>query len=350
MPPLIERPDADDFFADTRMSIGDHIEDLRVHLFRALAGFFIGMIFGCMIGKPVMRFIAAPVETKLMEFYERRVEQKKEELKNQSDQLLKANELKDVTIQLNKSDLRQILQPGAPAADDSAEPYVSVQARIPPAEWVFAQDMATRVISRPPTLAAFSVTETLIVWLKVSMACGVVLASPWIFWQLWSFVAAGLYPNERRQVYAYLPGSIVLFIIGVVFCELLVLPAAVSYLLIFSEWVGIEPELRLSEWLSFAVFVPLTFGAAFETPLVMYVLHRVGIVEVETYQKHRRMAFFLLAILACFLAASPDAIGMMSLTIPLWILYELGILLCRWFPRPKSEFEEDDADLAYTGE
>jgi sec-independent protein translocase protein TatC len=129
-----------------------------------------------------------------------------------------------------------------------------------------------------------------------------------------------------------------------------VLPAAVSYLLAFNEWVGIEPDLRLSEWLSFAVFVPLTFGAAFQTPLVMYVLFRVGILEVDTYRKHRKMAFFLLAILAIVLAATPDALGMLSLTIPLWVLYELGILLCVWFPGPKSEVEEDEEAMAYTGE
>jgi sec-independent protein translocase protein TatC len=131
---------------------------------------------------------------------------------------------------------------------------------------------------------------------------------------------------------------------------LVVLPAAVAYLLAFNEWVGIEPDLRLSEWLSFAVFVPLVFGAAFQTPLVMYVLHRVGIVDAELYVKHRRLAIFGLAILACLLAATPDPVGMLSLAIPLWILYELGIWLCRWFPRPKSEFEEEDAELTYTGE
>jgi sec-independent protein translocase protein TatC len=351
MPPLIERPDPDDFFADTRMSIGDHIEDLRVHLFRAIGGFLVGLVFGFFLGRPVMLFIAAPVESRLMKFYATRVQQKKEELAAEKEEMTRVNQPQEVSLDVLRSDLIANLIPGAPArpADDTDQ-WVTIHARIHPAEIAIATDAANRIVSRPPTLAAFSVTESLLVWLKVSMACGVVIASPWIFWQLWSFIAAGLYPQERRQVYAYLPGSIFLFLFGVIFCEVIILPAAVSYLLAFNEWVGIEPDLRLSEWLSFAVFVPLTFGAAFQTPLVMYVLNRVGIVEVETYRKHRKMAFFLLAILACLLAATPDAFGMLSLSLPLWGLYEFGILLCQWFPRPKSEFEDEEADLAYTGE
>jgi sec-independent protein translocase protein TatC len=346
VPPQLERSDPDDFFADTRMSIGDHIEELRVHLFRAIGGFLVGLVFGFFLGRPVMLFIAAPVEDRLMKFYEKRVNQKKEELKKQTAEVLKYNKPELVPIQLPRKQFPNLKNED----DDNDEEWTTVLVRIPPMQFAIALDAATRIVSRPPTLAAFSVTETLLVWLKVSMACGVVIASPWIIWQLWSFVAAGLYPHERRQVYAYLPGSIFLFLSGVVFCELIVLPAAVSYLLAFNEWVGIEPDLRLTEWLSFAVFVPLAFGAAFQTPLVMYVLYRIGILEVETYQKHRKMAFFGLAILACFLAATPDAVGMLSLSVPLWALYEVGILLCRWFPRPKSEIEEEDEQLAYTGE
>jgi sec-independent protein translocase protein TatC len=348
MPPQLDRTDPDDFFADTRMSIGDHIEELRLHLIRAIAGFLVGLLFGFFLGRPVMLFIAAPVESRLMKFYEDRVKQKEQELKDENKGLVDANAPRTVPLQVDRNVLRRLS--GQQVPEGSEPEWVEFPARIAPIQWQFALDKAARVVSRPPTLAAFSVTETLIVWLKVSMACGVIIASPWIFWQLWSFIAKGLYPNERKQVYAYLPGSVFLFLFGVVFSEMIVLPAAVSYLLAFNEWVGIEPDLRLSEWLSFAVFVPLAFGAAFQTPLVMYVLYRVGIVEMETYQKHRKMAFFLLAILACFLAATPDAVGMLSLSVPLWILYEVGILLCRWFPRPKSEFEEEDAQLTYAGE
>ena len=103
-------------------------------------------------------------------------------------------------------------------------------------------------------------------------------------------------------------------------------------MLSFNEWLGVEPELRLSEWLSLAVMAPLVCGAAFQTPLVMVFLERTGIVQVELYTKNRKMAFFLLAIVAAFLAAAPDALNMGMLAVPLWALYEFGTVLCRFAP------------------
>ena len=117
-----------------------------------------------------------------------------------------------------------------------------------------------------------------------------------------------------------------------------------SYLLGYYEWLDVEPELRLSEWLSFAVMMPLIFGAAFQTPLIMLFLERLGIVDIEVYTKNRRLAIFILAIAAALLAAAPDALNMMLLAVPLWALYEFGILLCRFAPKPAQELEEPDPE------
>ena len=122
------------------------------------------------------------------------------------------------------------------------------------------------------------------------------------------------------------------------------LPVGISYLLSFNDWLGVEPELRLSEWVSFAVMVPIVFGVAFQTPLVMLFLERIGIVKVDFYTKNRKMAIFALAVVACLLAVSPDAFSMMSLAIPMWGLYEFGILLCRFAPRPPQIMEEPDPE------
>jgi sec-independent protein translocase protein TatC len=179
-----------------------------------------------------------------------------------------------------------------------------------------------------------SATETFLVYFQVSLYCGAVLASPWIFYQLWAFVAAGLYPQERRRVYAYLPLSVVLFLGGVALCEFAVLPLGVEYLLGYNDWLGVEPNLRLSEWLGFALLLPLVFGVAFQTPLVMVFLNRVGLFSVGDYRRHRRLALFLLTALAAVLTVTPDAVNMLALALPLWGLYELGILLCRLTSRP----------------
>jgi sec-independent protein translocase protein TatC len=124
----------------------------------------------------------------------------------------------------------------------------------------------------------------------------------------------------------------------------LVLPVGVHYLLSFNEWLGAKPELRLSDWLNFAIIMPLIFGAAFQTPIIMLFLERMGIVDITLYTKNRRMAYFILAAAGALLAAAPDALNMMLLAVPLWLLYEFGILLCRFAPKSASDLGEPDPD------
>ena len=102
------------------------------------------------------------------------------------------------------------------------------------------------------------------------------------------FVAAGLYPPEKRLVHVYLPVSLGLFLAGVLICEFFVIPKAIEALLWFNEWLGFKPDLRLNEWLSFAIFMPLIFGLSFQTPLVMVFLNKLGIVGVETFRGKRK--------------------------------------------------------------
>src|SRR5207253_9752631 len=103
---------------------------------------------------------------------------------------------------------------------------------------------AQRLLGPRPSMKTYNVTEAFMVYFKISMAVGLVLSSPWVFWQLWSFIAAGLYPHEMRYVHVYLPLSLSLFLIGVCVCQWIVLPKAVEALLWFNEWLNIEPDLR----------------------------------------------------------------------------------------------------------
>ena len=103
------------------------------------------------------------------------------------------------------------------------------------------------------------------------------------------------------------------------------------------EWLGLEPELRLGEWLGFAVLMPLVFGVAFQTPLAMRVLERVGLFDVNDYRRQRRMAWFVMAIVAAMITPSTDPLSLLYLWLPVVLLYELGIVLCRRAPRPEME-------------
>src|SRR5206468_4210814 len=180
-----------------------------------------------------------------------------------------------------------------------------------------------------------------------AMVCGIVLGSPWILWQIWSFVAVGLYPHEKRPIYVYLPFSLGLFLSGVLVCQFLVLPKAIEALLWFNEWLDWEPELRLNDWLGFAVWMPVVFGVSFQTPLVMLLLERLGLLSVAGFRRKRRLAWFLMAIFAAVITPSTDYISMLYLWLPMGCLYELGIWLCWYAPRPPDPV---DLELTDTGE
>ena len=334
--PTHGREDNDDLFSHTRMSFGDHIEELRLRMIRAILGFLAALVIGLFLGQPMLEFIQAPVQKQLEEFYDARVKKQSDKLdtqdaaRMQSDAgPLKAETAKEMVVQMQEV--------------GTAE-WKTYNLRFSPERLVVETAKDSLHFNRPASLTTLTITEAFMTYFLVSMYCGVILSSPWLFWQAWQFVGAGLYPHEKKYVYMYLPLSLTLFLGGVALCEFVVLPLGIHYLLSFNEWLGVEPELRLSEWLSFAVMVPLVFGIAFQTPLVMLFLERMGIVQIELYTKNRKIAFFVLAIVAAFLAAAPDALNMMMLAVPLWVLYEFGILLCRYAPKPMQEIEEPDPD------
>jgi Tat protein translocase TatC len=190
------------------------------------------------------------------------------------------------------------------------------------------------------TLSTLSIMEAFMAYFKVALMCGLVLGSPWIFIQLWAFIAAGLYPHEKRLVNVYLPFSLTLFLIGVLACQFFVIPRAVGALLWFNEWVNLEPELRFNEWLSFAIMMPLVFGISFQLPLVMMFLERVGILTVQAYLSYWKIAFLVIHVIAAVLMPSPDIVSMELLAIPLLGLYGLGILLCKLNPKVTESEEE----------
>jgi sec-independent protein translocase protein TatC len=341
------RHDPDDLFADTRMSFGEHIEDLRTHLLRALAGFLVALVISFSFGSYVLEFIKAPVERELMEFYNRRFEKTKAEIASGKDtQHKELNEPRLVPMQVQKHELARILGLKAPdpaAGEVNGEEWVALPIRLKPLEFALATGDADRLlVGKPPLLSVMGIMEGFMALVKVCILCGIVLGSPWIFYQLWAFVAAGLYPHERRYVNVYLPFSLGLFLIGVFFCQFLVIPKAISTLLMFNEWLGFEPDLRISEWLTFAILFPLVFGLSFQTPLVMLFLSKIGIFDADSFRRKRRIAWFAMAAFAAVITPI-DALSMILLWIPMCGLYELGILLVAYTARASAE-EEDVPD------
>ena len=113
------------------------------------------------------------------------------------------------------------------------------------------------VVQIDQSLVSLAPLETLTIFFMVALVSGLVLASPWVFYQAWAFVAAGLYRHERRYVTKFLPFSLGLFLAGVFLCFFFVLPITLTFLLQFNVYLGVAPTLRLSDWMSFATILPL---------------------------------------------------------------------------------------------
>jgi sec-independent protein translocase protein TatC len=340
----------DDLFADTRMSFGDHIEELRLYLWRAITGSLVAVVLGFLVAIPLAQFIARPVEEALLRFYDRRLEKARQALVAGDPTMVEANQPKAITLTFTAQQWARFLQ-RLGIRDTARDPDTPVQVEvgIPPLSVQMALIPAERLVGRRPALATMGALEAFGVFVKIALYFGVIIASPWIGYQLWSFVAAGLYPGEKRLVRFFLPLSVALFLAGVALCEFVVLPQALDYLLSFNEWMNAEPDLRLNEWLNFALMMPLGFGIGFQLPLAMFVLNRLDIVPVDTYRSKRRMAYFLIACMYLLIGAAPDAYSMMALTLPLWLLYEVGILLCRYGPQligPGENLPEDGEMVA----
>ncbi|MEL7497263.1 MAG: twin-arginine translocase subunit TatC [Planctomycetota bacterium] len=186
---------------------------------------------------------------------------------------------------------------------------------------------------------ALSPTEGFFVWLKAGLFTGLTIAGPWIFYQIWAFVAAGLYPHERKYIHIFLPISIVLFVAGVLLAFYFVFQPVLGFLFSFNRSLGIAPQMRIGEWLSFALFLPLGFGIAFQLPLVMLFLNRIDLIKVETYLGHWRISVMVIFVLSMFLTPA-DPISLLLLAIPLTLLYFLGIGMCYWLPTPKNPFDD----------
>ena len=368
----------DDIFAQTRMSFGEHIEELRVRMIRALMWLLLFLVLGFIldgigesvdnknigIGRPMLAVMTDPVESQVRDFYYRR------NTKTEAEKLtgLTSSDPEEVRLirqkleengnnlsALSLEERRKLLgapqempvvipteafipifgepKPGAPTE-------IATKIQVYPGYVSSFSDQGTALLGSKQYLSTLSVQEGFVVYFKVSIICGIVLASPMILYQFWAFVGAGLYPHEKKYVYVMFWPSVILFLSGVLLCQFFVLPGAIKALLKFNEFLGFDPDIRLREYLSLALMLPLVFGISFQTPLVMIFLNRIGIFTAQDYIRRWRHACFVLALLAAVLTPTPDVITMMYMFVPMFGLYLVGIAFCHYFPGSLSVEDE----------
>ena len=188
-----------------------------------------------------------------------------------------------------------------------------------------------------------TVLEPFSIWMTSSMVVGAIIAGPWVFYQIWMFVAAGLYPHERNYVYLYGPMSMLLFALGVALAFFFVFPPVLGFLFGVMSSLGIDIELRLSDWITFVLMLPIGFGISFQLPLVMLFLNRIGLFTLSQYISQWRIAVMVIFVLSAVLTPA-DPQSMLLMALPLCFLYMFGLLLCRFMPKSSVATVDDDAE------
>jgi sec-independent protein translocase protein TatC len=339
-----------DLFADSTMTFGEHLEELRGCLWRAVLGLLVGFVVGLFLGAPVVNLIQLPLTNALTYYYQIETESKLKEagIKSGKTEQSGANSairygdegkmLADEVF-LDPIDLLAQLKSVYPERfgdmnlSQAAGKGNEDEKLIPVLIWRRAAD-DTRIRSK-----SFNAHEAFTIYIKAALLVGLLVSGPWIFYQIWTFVAAGLYPHEKKYIHIYLPLSVGLFFFGAVVAFCFVFEPVLNFLFSFNRWLGIDPDPRISEWMGFVLFLPVGFGIGFQLPLVMFFLERVGIVSSGMFSKHWRLAIFIIWVLASILTP-PDPYSQFFLGIPLTVLYFGGLLLCKYTPSRRRRFEE----------
>ena len=183
----------------------------------------------------------------------------------------------------------------------------------------------------PNPLVFYGPTEALFASIKVSFLAAVVVSLPVVFYQFWKFVEPALLPKEQRWGIPLFLLAGVLFTLGLIFCNLVILPLVIDFFVSFGMDRDITPQLSVGTYIDFNVKFLLTFGCAFELPLVLTILARVGIVSAPLLAKYRKHAILSALIISAILTPDATLFTMMLMAVPLMVLYEIGILGARLF-------------------
>jgi len=245
---------------NSAMSLGDHLEELRARLIRAILGFVVALTVCLFFGNFIIKFIEMP--------------------------------------------------------------FVNAMSKM----------------GQEVRLQSIAPADGIISYMEIAMIAAVVIASPWIFYQLWMFISAGLYPHEKRYVHLAVPFSTILFVTGALFFVFIIAPVTLRFLVLFNKNVlGVTSNFTFKNYVSFVATMMLVFGLAFQTPIAIFFLNKIGLVSIEALCKSRKYVVLGTIVVAAAVIPGSDPFSLFALVIPIYLLFELGILLSRFTDRKKHD-------------
>ncbi|NPV92230.1 MAG: twin-arginine translocase subunit TatC [Firmicutes bacterium] len=222
----------------------------------------------------------------------------------------------------------------------------------------FVSDQILKVLSYPITsksatgetvqkLIFIGVTEGFFIKFKVALYAGFVVSFPVIAWQIWRFIGPALYPKEKNLVLKLVPVTVLLFVIGVVFAYFMIFPVMLEFLLNVSG--DLQPMITVSEYVSFCVSFLVPFGLVFEMPIIAIFLTRIGILTPGWLSSKRKYSLLICFIVAAILTPSPDPFSQTMMALPMYLLYEVSIIVSR-MTRAKKDARQKAEEEAWERE
>ncbi|MSR61491.1 MAG: twin-arginine translocase subunit TatC [Planctomycetes bacterium] len=280
---------SDDPFAHTRMSLGEHLNELRKRLFRGVLGLAVSLGVCLYFNEQIVAVVLQPYHqmvARLNDFYRTKYEERVQQHPEQREKFF--------------------------APDGS-----------------FRFEIDERLVALAPTESMWFV-------LKVAGYASLVLGGPFLLWQLWQFVAAGLYSRERRWVVYFFPPALFLFAVGVLFSYYVIVPYGMFYSLQSVDLEFVKPTLGLDFYFDFLFTLCLSMGLVFQLPILMTFVGLVGLVPAEGFAKVRPYFAVAAFAIAAFLTPGPDVFSQVAMAAPMVLLYEIGILGARFAGRRRS--------------
>jgi sec-independent protein translocase protein TatC len=296
-----------------RMSFGDHLDELRSRLIKALLAIVVAVLGVLPWKTQVQEIIIAPYRAMWREGFVEHVQQleAKAVAANATGATLDDHTRK--YLDNSRKDREMILA--------GTHPY---PAAIPGDTGYFV----------PYTLYSLDALADTMSWMWASLVFALVLAAPVVVWQLWAFIAAGLYQNERTIFYRYFPAMLVLLAGGVAFGYFVALPYTLRFLVNMMDPTQVAVTFGIGTFLTLLFAMTGAMGLVFQLPMVMVALQRVGLVSHDAFRKHWRMTILVIAIVAA-VVTPPDPVSMTLTGVPMLLLYGLGLLLT-WFGRRRD--------------